>query len=475
MRFARFLVCGVVVASLVAAFVVDRGDRPTGDGSSAPNEANLSVPLATQGTGVWFCPGGSAPGGDAEVGIELINVGSDVATAVVAGVRSGTGVEPRETTELLDPGERRLVRVADLVPDSAWMGAVIEVESGLVVVEQTFIGMGTGSDRAPCHTRTATKWIVASGATRVDELGEEMTLLVLNPFLDDAVLDVSFDSDVGVDSLVGVVVPARRVLTIDVTEAVTVASRVSAVVDVVAGQVAVSRMQVEVNDEQTGLSVTPASADAAPVWFLPTVHRSERDDIITVVNPSATEVAEVDLEIVADGDLTFDPVELTIGPRRSVAVALADEQRLAGAGAISVVARSLTGLPIAVMNESFLTFDEGRVSNMSATPGSDAAATRWVAPLDTDAGGVVLWNPSPLNIATASVSVITGAGEELVANIEIDPASRSVIDSDELPGTRPLVVVDASSPVVVGRELADVSLHAQLIAIAVGPDVVPLG
>ena len=41
---------------------------------------------------------------------------------------------------------------------------------------------------------------------------------------------------------------------------------------------------------------------------------------MSVTNPSSTETAEVDLEIVADGDLRFDPVELTIRPGRTVTV-----------------------------------------------------------------------------------------------------------------------------------------------------------
>ena len=471
MKVARILVVGVVIAALVTGVVIDRNERPTVESISRSTSA---VPVAEE-NGVWFCPGGSDADGIAEVGIEVINVGTTGAVAEVAGVRSGDGLEPHSTREVLEAGERRQVRLAELAPESAWMGAVVEVESGEIVVEQTFVGHPAGTDRAPCHSRTSTSWIVASGATRTVEFGEQMILLVLNPFLDDAVLDIVFDSDVGVDSLDGVVVPARRVSAIDLTEAVTVAGRVSAVVDVVAGRVAVSRIQVIDNDLRAGLAVTPASADAAPVWFLPVVHRDERDDVITVVNPSRTETAEVDLEIVADGDMTFDPVLLTIRPGRAVQVPLADESRLEGVTSMSIVARSLTGLPVAVMSESALPLGDGRVTNYSATVGADSAATRWVAPLEDDAGGMVLYNPSATGIAIATVSGLVDGELAVVAEVEIAPRRRATIASADIPGERPIAVVESTEPIVVGRELTDVSLHAQMVGLISGAEPVPLG
>lgn len=475
MRLARGLVVLVIVAGLVAAFLVDRNDRPVTE--TVPPATN-GVPTA-EPNGAWFCPGGSGPGGVAGVNIELVNVGAEAATATVAGVRSGSGPDARSVEEVVAVGERRLVRLPELVDDADWMGAVVEVEEGELLVEQVYVGGQVSgetlpTDRAPCHSRTATSWVVASGATRDVEFGEQMWLLVLNPFLDDAVLDIAFDSDVGVQTLEAVVVPARRVVAIDLTAEITVAGRVSAVIDVVAGRVAVSRVQVVENEFRAGLAVTPATADTAPVWFLPTIHRGTRDDVVTVVNPSRTETAEVDLEIVADGDVAFDPVLLTIRPGRAVQVPLADEARLDRLESMSIVARSLTGLPIAVMSESALPFD-GRVTNYSATVGADAAATRWVAPVEADLGGIVIYNPSQTGISSATVSSLVDGVLVTVAEFELGPQRRAVISSEDLEGERPIAVVEASEPVVVGRELADVSVHAQMVAVISGAEPVPLG
>lgn len=473
MKLARLFVVGVVAASLFVAFVVDAGERPGPDNALTVAQST-SVPVVSANGNVWFCPGGSVEGGAADVSLELINIGDTVATAVVSGVRSGSGAEPREITEVVEPGERQIVRLAELVADSAWAGAVVEVTNGALVVEQTFVGL-LGSDRAPCHTSTSTSWISAAGATRDSEFGEVLTLLVLNPFLDDAVLDINFDSDVGVDSLTGVVVPARRVVAVDVTAAVTVAARVSAFIDVRTGRVAISRLQQIDNESQTGVVVTPASGSVAPVWYLPVVHRGDRDDVITVVNPSPTETAEVDLEIVADGDATLDPILLTVRPGRSVSVDLAAETRLEGVSSLSIVARSLTGLPIAVMSESSLSLGDGRVSNLSATSGSDAAALRWIAPMASDEGGIVIYNPSATSIATVTLSTLGPDGSATpLPSIELAPQSRARVASADLGDDRPIVLVDAAEPVVVGREFSGVSSHAQLMAIAM-TEVEPLG
>ena len=132
MRFARIFVIVIVAAALVTGFLVDDRDRPIADVTTL---SASSVPVVAREGGVWFCPGGSAAGGVAEVSLELINIGDDVATAVVAGVRSGTGEDAREATVVVEPGTREIVRLTELVPDSAWMGAVVEVTAVVTVVD----------------------------------------------------------------------------------------------------------------------------------------------------------------------------------------------------------------------------------------------------------------------------------------------------------------------------------------------------
>ncbi len=460
-----------------------------------------SVPVFSRGNGTWFCPGGSSEGGRADVSLEIINASSESAEAIVSGIRSGPGVEPTDALVTIEPGERSRVRLADLVADSPWMGAVVEVDSADVVVEQTYLGAAQTSDRALCHTRTSGQWVVASGATRFAAHGEEMILLFLNPFPHDAVLNVRFNSDVGVDTLNGVVVPARRVVAVDVTEAVPVASHVSAVIDVVVGRVAASRVQSQghvpssPDGEPVGLSVTPATSGTAPVWHLLDLNSADRDEVVSVVNPSLTETAEVDLVIVADEDSDPDPIELTIGPGAASQVRLSDVSRLSGLDSFSIVADSLTAVPIAVMLESTdlslrdkdATSIEGGSDtdgsldstpgsenvSMAATTGLDVSSKRWLAPLGSGSHRVVIFNPSSTSIATVEVGVSEPQGRRVVSELEIAPLGRVSLSASEFGAERPIVEVVSAAPVVVSRDLRGVSQH-QLLPGVVAAEPAPL-
>lgn len=481
MSFLRVFVGFLLAGVLAAALVLDGSELFDGAGVSETFERDIeqlvvpmtySIPVSSRENGTWFCPGGSAPGGRADVSLEITNASAEPAQAIVSGIRSGLGTEPTDALVTIEAGGRTRVRLADLVTDSPWMGAVVEVDSADVLVEQTYLGPAGTTDRALCHTRTSDQWVVASGATRFAALGEEMILLFLNPFPHDAVLNIRFNSDVGVDTLNGVVVPARRVVAFDVTEAVPVASRVSAVIDVVVGRVATSRVQSQGHappseqGQPVGLSVTPATSGTAPVWHLLNLSSTDRDDVVSVVNPSPDQTAEVDLVIISDEQLRRDPIELTVGPGAASQVRLSEVSRLSGLASYSITARSLTGLPIAVMHESTdLSADSDlgpQNVSVAATTGIDVSSTRWLAPLGSGSHRVVIFNPSPTSIATVEVAVVDGQGRRVVTQIEIAPLRRASLSASELGGERPITEVVSLSPVVVSRDLSGVSQHQLL-------------
>lgn len=519
MRSTRLLVLTVIGGLLTAALLLDGSDVFDELSLSEAFERHVehldvpaahSVPDSSRGVGTWFCPGGSAPGGRADVSLEIINASTEPVAALVEGVRSGLGVAPADTVVRIGAGGRSRVRLADLVSDSEWMGAVVEVDSADVVVEQTYLGASGTTDRALCHTRTSDLWVAASGATEFATRGEEMLLLLLNPFPHDAVLDIRFYSDVGADTLNGAVVPARRVVALDVNEVVPAAGAVSAVVDVVVGRIAASRIQSRGLAGQAehsfpvGLAVSPLASTTAPVWHLMNLHSEERFDVVSVVNPSTDHTAEVDLEIVSGEGLSLDPIELTIAAGAMSQVSLSNVERLSGLGSYGVTARSLTGLPIAVMHESSDLFaavppdeatdgavdgavdravdgavdgavddgeslDPGAVSgigpanvSLAATVGVDVSATRWLAPLDGATHSLVVFNPSPLSIARVEVARLDEQGRTLVTSIELAPLRRVSLRASDLGSERPIVEVVSASPVVVSRDLIGVSQHQLL-------------
>lgn len=459
MRALRTLAVALIAAIIALGIVAEQDERPSDVVEFA---AGLGTPDAT--TGTWFCPGGSGPGGQAAVALELVNAGTEAATADIVAVRSDA--EPAGRTQLeVGSGERTTVAIADLAADAAWVGAIVEIAGTDVVVEQTYDGL-TGIDRAPCSTRTAQRLIATDGATRVIAEGEQMVLLLLNPFQEDAVVDIAFDADVGIDRLTSVVIPARRLVAIDVTEEVTVASRVSAVVDALSGRVVASRIQTRTGTAR-GLTVTPLVQDGSVASVLPSVRTDlGLTDRLLVTNPG-DETAEVDLEILTDGSAELDPVELTIRPGRTAEVVVAAESRLAVVAEFAVVARSLTGEPVALGLERLAALDAEIVPGTAAMPAIDGAAERWIAPLDGASTTLVLVNPSPTAIARAEVFVVTPDGRSLLTTLELGPGRRGSVAGDVL-GDRPIVIVEASSPVVVGREVEGFTSRQMMGAIAAG-------
>ncbi|MEM8706727.1 MAG: hypothetical protein AAGE98_09745 [Actinomycetota bacterium] len=439
MRALRLLAL-IIIGGLVAVGVVlDERDRDLTE-----IDPPVLVSTADSRTGTWFCAGGSGAVGSAAVGLEIVNAGTDDAIAEVQLVLDTTDDGQRIEVDLA-AGSRTPINLPQFAPDAAWLGAIVEIDDADVTVEQTFDGL-SGTDRAPCATATASSLFSADGATRVLAEGETMTVLLMNPFQDDAIADIRFDADVGPDSLSAVVIPARRVVAIDVTEEVTVAARVHTSVTVTSGRLVANRLQVRNGAVLRGLAVTPFVQDGATVSVLPVLATDLGVfDRIHVTNPSDT-TAEVDLEIVTDGSATLDPIELTVRAGRTVVVDVATESRLAALPAFSVVARSLTGTPVAVAVERAAVLDADVVPGTAAMPALDAAATAWLVALDGNVSDIAVVNPSSDAIATVQIQV----DGQTVESFELGPGRRQTVDGTAF-GARAIVRVDASAPVVVGR------------------------
>jgi len=468
MRSIRLLTISAIAGALVLAGVLDQS-RGSVVALSAPVAS--SVAYSSVGGSTWFCPGGSGADGPARVGIEVVNAGADTADVRITAMGSESSTEPVTDTITAAAGGRTVVALDALITDDPWAAAVLESASPDVIVDQLFAGP-TGTDRSPCLTQTSESWIVPNGATRIESDGERMVILLFNPFPDDAVINIDFDADVGLDSLDGVVAPARRVTAVEVTDEVTVAARVSAILDVVTGRLAVSRIQTYDSDQARGLSVEAASPGGSPVVYLLNVELGDgRNDLISITNPSSDEIAQVDVEIVAESDITLDPIELTIHPRRTVVVSVSDEPRLAELSAFTLVVRSLSGVPVAASLDSLVSLDSSMVVGAAAETGADLASTSWMLPIeatDTANTDIVVVNPSRIAITRVAFSVIGAEGSTDISTVELGPSSRTSVSTADLGGNQAVVRVVASSPVVAGLESAGLTSRSMSVGIRTG-------
>ena len=224
------------------------------------------------------------------------------------------------------------------------------------------------------------------------------------------------------------------------------------------------------------------------LWHLPVAASGEaRRDVVAVSNPSPDDVAEVDLEILAElPGVQVNPIEITVRPRRTALVDLSEQDRLDGLGAFSVVVRSLGGVPVTASVSSVSVAPESVdgappapdvVEGSSATIGADAAARRWlvaaeVLATDDDAAddrssALSVVNPSQAGIAQVAVSV----DGELVRTVEIGPGRVRKIPLQDLGSGIFMVEVDSSAPVVVGRQLVGLTSRTASLGVAVSEPV----
>ena len=481
MRLVRVLAIAAIAALLGAGALIDLQERPVHQRPARPGTA---LPVAFGEVNTWFCPGGSATGGLAEATLEIVSASPAVRTATVSVLPGGAGtVEALPVRVEIRPDGREAVELSRHAPGAVWVGAVVEVDGPDVVVEQVVAAEDGGVGRSPCLTRTADRWVASNGGTRLAVEGERFVLMLLNPFPDFAVAQVDLVADVGRDTVEGVVVPARRVVALDVTEEITEAQTVTAFVDVVSGRLSVSSIQLSDGpDAGRGARLAPAVPDAAALWYLPvaSASRAVRRDMVAVSNPSADDIAEVDLEFVPDDPaVTVNPVEVTVGPRRTAVVDLSRQDRLDGAGPLTVVVRSLYDVPVTASITSVAPGDPaapaptGVVAGTTAMVGADAAARRWLVPVEAtaddaeagfadDSSGVAVFNPSSVGIAVVDVSV---AGE-VVRSLELGPGRRSRLPLAPLGSGRFVLEFRSSHPVVVGRELVGLTSRTAALGVA---------
>lgn len=487
MRSMRVLAIIAIGGLLLVGVLVDIPDRAVSDRADQ-YESALVAPTGVVNT--WFCPGGSRLEGIAELTVQMVNGSDEPRTVNVSVLPGGSVSQDLSTLEMdIEPRGRVLLQPSEAVPDAEWVGVMVETTGADVVVEQ-LVNAAQGVGRSPCLTRTADSWIVSNGATRSAVEGERFVVMLLNPFPDVAVADIELVADVGRDSIDGLVVPAQRVAAVDITSEVTVASTVAAFIDVVSGRVAASWIQVADGPiAGRGIRTAPAVPGAADLWHLPVAAvGAGRRDVVAVSNPSATDTAEVDVEIIPeDPELDVGPIEITVRPGRTALIDLSRQGRLDGIGHFSLAVRSLTPVPVAAsitsVTSALIDTDSpadtsgagaATVAGSAATIGADGAARRWRVPaevsdqngaagLGTDTGALVIVNPSAAGIAQADVSV----DGSLIRSVEIGPLRSRRLPLAGLGSGNFVVEVDASAPVVVGREVVGLTSRSASLGVAV--------
>jgi hypothetical protein len=414
----RLLVVAAVGAFAVAGVTISRG-RPTRVAAAYGTNDQPPMPIAPTGdalTTSWFCPGVPAAA-DKSTGDGSISVLNPTDTPMTGTITYFPG-EGQATTGALavGPHEQAVVVPRDSAP-APFTGVLVEVYGTNAVVAETS-STTAGWSSTPCSTTASGSWYIAEGTTTVDS---KYQLLVMNPFPDDAIVDLSFVGDDGAHSpgaLQGFVVKARTLRVVDVDKAMQRDQLVSTSVQARNGRVVVGKFQAIPGPARKGLVTTLGAPSAGSQWWFANGQKGDGvSERVILYNPGETE-ASVDVTVFPADPASGGPVPLkyTVPARQRVESDLSGSQDVP-AGEHSIVVASDPDQPIVA--ERVLDLTGKRVAT-TVQLGARVGARRWYVPISAPANAtnvLTIVNVTGVD-ANVSVSALGTAGETPVADLQ---------------------------------------------------------
>lgn len=459
----------LVLAMVAGLIVLDQRTTAGADSAEtattpvAPATGPQSAPPGSSGT-TWYCPGGFiTPDGANDHIVVITNPTEDAAVGSLTIFPSLLDVEgnpvpfPRAVQTLeVAAGEQQRISLAPIVASlderlaldtGAFVAALAEFDGAGIDVEHAVVA-AQGTDVGPCATSASTTWWFASGTTTADVAYQ---LYLLNPFPDDAVVDISFVTDAGSRSdlaFQGRLVPAQSLTVLQVSPEVAVNAQTTAQVTVLTGRVIAERIQLFENEAgPQGLSLSLGSNRLSEQWFFPAGRSIPAAGESYVIYNPGDESAEVEFELKPDsadraGDVA--PLVVPVGPRERWIVTVSNHpthpvDALATIDATTVVEpgepffvsiRSFNGVP--VVAERVLTRPLAQ-GGLTAGLGADVASTdqSLAVPdgiLQADTATLAVLNPAGDTIARVEVVAGGEDGEQTRAEVELAPRRRGVFD-----------------------------------------------
>jgi len=447
----------VLVAVLVAGGFIDSRVRR----SQAPDVAAIrsQVPIAAPASArssAWYCPGAPVTGPQGEGSVVVSNAGGRKLRGTVM-VFPDKGDSRRAPIEV-GPSGRAAIKLSDLA-SSPYASAVVELDGGDAVAEVVATG-ALGDTVSPCTTSASPAWYFAEGATTKDA---NEVLLALNPFPDDAVVDIVFSTEEGVvtpQALTGLSVRGQAMTSVKVGDFVQRRESVSVSLVARTGRLVVGRVQTfDGTGPRKGMSVSLGAASTGPAWYFPTgLVADGQAERLHIYNPSHDE-AQVEVALALDAG-EAEPLRLTVPRESRLTVVAADEGRIPKGVAHSVTVRTVGGGPDVVVERAVDGSSPSARTGLALTVGSRLPALRWAtaagAADDSTDQWVVVQNPGPRS-ALVSVNLLADGSPVLVGNlssVEVPAGKRTELHVNPLlkRATTPLLVT-STEPVLVERDL----------------------
>jgi hypothetical protein len=439
----------LVVAAVLAALVVAAGtafERVLGTRPPAP------APLPEDVSGGWMCPHGGGEGYRAWV--VAVNAADRPADVVVTTYGPG---DPRSIRDVVPARTQRYFEV----PAERMASASVLEFFGPPVVAGMVTGRGEegGAAAEPCASQAARRWFVPEGTS---VRGQAATVVVVNPFAQEAVLDIDLYTENDVirhGNISGVVVPPHSADAFDLNRFALGEESLLADVRVSLGKVAVAGFGLGTDG---GLRGTLGVTEPAPSWILPGAGDVEPARITLL----GTEARDAPFQVLSQGaegsKVVLEEEEV---PARSVQSLEIPQQEagivVQGAGKIPFVAGRRLAPDVPEPPPEPDTPKGGKdgrggqrgareeepepepaPADLAATAGAPRPASAWVAvsaaPPGQGASFLVLQNPGG---GPAEGQVILLSEEGAVGPpipVSVAPGSTTTLDLDDEGGMQPL-------------------------------------
>ncbi|HUS61835.1 MAG TPA: DUF5719 family protein [Acidimicrobiales bacterium] len=453
----RVIVVGLLVALVVVGLRVDASfDRSREAGDESVAAPMVVAPRGDATTASWFCAGmTAAPDGAFDGTVLVANPTGKAVVARVNVVPVAGDVAPKAVTLDVGPNARGAVRLQDVL-QSPYVAALVEVDSGDVIVEHSVTG-ALGDDLAPCSPRANEVWHFAGGSTVKDA---NLLLAVFNPFPDDAIVDMAFVTSEGravPSELQGVVIPGRGLVVRDVADFVRRREEVSTTVTARTGRVVVDKIQL-VREPRPGLTLLVGTPTPAPAWDIAEGYITDGvGERIDVYNPNDREAA-VEVGVSLD-DGAVEPFQLTVPAQGRTSIDLGEDGRIPLGVGHALTVRAVDGRPI-VVEHLIESHPPSARFGLAAQTGSTSRSSQWVAAAggatESLDEGIVVHNPGATDVRFSVFALANGRRFPIegLQDLEVKAGRRRGVRLGEHLRRPDLpVIVVATSPVVVQRSL----------------------
>ncbi len=460
-----------LAAVLVVGGLLDRMGGPSVN-SAVNAEAVQPVPVVAPAGAIsssWFCAGATDSGSNYAAG--RVVIANEGAAPVSADVRV-VGSDGSSSTTTVTVAAKASTSVPETVAKGApWTGAIVDAQGGMVAVSQVVDGQ-LGRSVSPCATSGSQHWYLPAGQTRINVSD---TVLLLNPFPTDSIVDLSFVTDQGSENpqdFQSIDVPGNSLVALPLgshlrrrTSIATTASARTG--DIVAwetelvtpppsdapilGTAAAAAPLADPASPDTGVSVTLGAPSTGTTWAFPDGLSGDGiDEQYLIYNPGA-QTAAVRISVGLQQG-SAEPFAITVGPYSETAIVSEGTARIPAGVAHTATVVSTNGVPVVAarsVSASSVTSGVTPRRGIGTLIGERLTSKAWVIPVTAThpglQGHIVVFNPGTTAL-TATV-----AGSATPQTVTVAPAGQASVNVPDGPDAA--LAVTASEAVYVEYDL----------------------